>query len=271
MQKALLNTSAEIVLSCLSEKYLKNEVMLKEHCFVRIISGELKVILANTSRVFGPKDTIIFPRRQLSTVIQYPKDNKPYKCVLIMFKSDRLHDYYSRNSAYHSAECLSPVISFEHHALIENYFTSLLSYFDLNNELPEQLLQLKIDEALTILRMIDASVDTFLADFSEPGKIDLEEFMDRNYMFNMPLEKFSYLTGRSLTTFKRDFNKIYGLTPQRWLTLKRLNLAYYLLSEHKQNPIKVYREAGFENLSHFSYAFKKQFGYSPKHILHVGR
>lgn len=82
----------------------------------------------------------------------------------------------------------------------------------------------------------------------------------------MPLEKFSYLTGRSLTTFKRDFNQIYGSTPQRWLTNKRLKLAHYMLSESKQKPVEVFREVGFENLSHFSYAFKKQFGYPPKEI-----
>jgi hypothetical protein len=32
-------------------------------------------------------------------------------------------------------------------------------------------------------------------------------YMEKNFMFNMPLEKFGYLTGRSITTFKRDFKK----------------------------------------------------------------
>jgi hypothetical protein len=31
--------------------------------------------------------------------------------------------------------------------------------------------------------------------------------MEQNYMFNMSMDKFGYLTGRSLTTFKRDFKK----------------------------------------------------------------
>ena len=82
-------------------------------------------------------------------------------------------------------------------------------------------------------------------------------------MFNLPLEKFGYLTGRSLTTFKRDFSKVFRLTPQRWLTQKRLELAHYMLIEKKKKPIDVCYEVGFENLSHFSYAFKKHFGYSP--------
>ena len=240
--------------------------MLDDHCFVRIISGEVKIVLSDTSQVFGAGDTILFPRRQLSTVIQYPKDNKAYKCVLIILKRERLKDYYSRNPANEDIECSPAVKCYEKHPLLESYFASLLPYFELQDELPEKLLVLKIEEALTILRSIDKSVDAFLADFSEPGKIDLAEFMEQNYMFNMPLDKFSYLTGRSLTTFKRDFTKIYGATPQRWLTKRRLKRAHYLLSESKQKPVEVYREVGFENLSHFSYAFKKQFGYAPKEI-----
>lgn len=264
MEKCLKDPSAEVVLTCLEEKYLKNEVMLDHHCFVRVISGELKIVTADDSKVFGAGDTILFPRRQLSTVIQYPKDNKPYKCVLIILKNDRLKKYYSNNPVKEGTERLTGINSYRQHPLLESYFASLLPYFELQTAIPEQLLKIKIEEALTILRSIDQHVDGFLADFSVPGKIDLTDFMEKNYLFNMPLEKFSHLTGRSMTTFKRDFRKIYGMTPQRWLTRKRLELAHYLLTERKQKPVQVFREAGFENLSHFSYAFKKLYGYSPK-------
>jgi AraC-like DNA-binding protein len=53
------------------------------------------------------------------------------------------------------------------------------------------------------------------------------------------------------------------MTPQRWLTHKRLELAYYQLTEKKKKPLEVCYEVGFENLSHFSFAFKKQFGFAP--------
>lgn len=90
-------------------------------------------------------------------------------------------------------------------------------------------------------------------------------------MFNMPLEKFGYLTGRSLTTFKRDFHKAFNSTPQRWLTKKRLELAHYQLNEKNKKPVDIYYETGFENLSHFSFAFKKQFGYSPTELQKINK
>ena len=137
---------------------------------------------------------------------------------------------------------------------------------ELESEFPESLATLKIEEAINILRLIDPSVDSVLANFDVPGKIDIIDFMQRNFMFNMSLEKLVYLTGRSLSTFNRDFKKLFHTTPQRWLTGKRLELAYYHLSEKKKKPTEVYLEVGFEDLSHFSYTFKKKYGISPNQL-----
>ena len=79
----------------------------------------------------------------------------------------------------------------------------------------------------------------------------------------MNIEKFGHMTGRSLTTFKRDFKKAFNTTPQKWLIEKRLALAHQQLERDGRKPIEVYLETGFENLSHFSFAFKKHFGYPP--------
>lgn len=144
---------------------------------------------------------------------------------------------------------------------------SLIPYFDLVNDLPENIASIKIDEAISILRTIDPTIDGLLADFEEPGKIDLSDFMERNFRFNMSMEKFCYLTGRSLSTFRRDFKKIFSMNPQKWITGKRLDLAHYELAEKGGKPSEVYCEVGFENLSHFSFAFKKRFGYSPSELV----
>jgi AraC family transcriptional regulator, exoenzyme S synthesis regulatory protein ExsA len=57
------------------------------------------------------------------------------------------------------------------------------------------------------------------------------------------------------------------MTPQRWLTKKRLELAHYELTEKNKKPVDFYYEIGFENLSHFSFAFKKQYGLTPRELI----
>ncbi|MBA4058569.1 MAG: AraC family transcriptional regulator, partial [Marivirga sp.] len=46
-----------------------------------------------------------------------------------------------------------------------------------------------------------------------------------------------------------------------------LELAHYQFAEKNKKPVDVCYEVGFENLSHFSYAFKKYFGYAPTVLL----
>lgn len=179
---------------------------------------------------------------------------------------ERLREFYANLNVKPEISIMQKIRSFDKHPLLESCLASLIPYFDIQEKFPENIASLKITEAISILRTIDKDIDNILANFEEPHKIDLSSFMEKNFMFNMPLEKFGYLTGRSLTTFKRDFYKIYNITPQRWLTQKRLELAHYQLTEKNRKPVEVYLETGFENLSHFSYAFKKHFGLTPTEL-----
>ncbi|MGF7041408.1 helix-turn-helix domain-containing protein [Mucilaginibacter lappiensis] len=256
--------TADIKLSEFKGKVFKTEVMFEHHMLVWFISGETKIIQADATFIFNAGDIFLIPRNQLATIINYPKDGHPHKAVAMHLTKERLKDFYSRHKAIGKVQPLKKVYHFSKHPLLESCLASLIPYFDLGENLPPDIATIKIEEAITILRSIDKSVDGLLANFEEPGKINLTDFMERHYMFNMTLDRFGYLTGRSLATFRRDFKKAFNTTPQKWLTEKRLELAYYQLTEKQRKPIDVYVEAGFENLSHFSYAFKNHFGYPPK-------
>jgi len=51
------------------------------------------------------------------------------------------------------------------------------------------------------------------------------------------------------------------------LTKKRLEEAFFLIKQQNQRPADIYLELGFEDLSHFSFAFKKQVGVTPTSII----
>jgi AraC-like DNA-binding protein len=257
----------DIKLSSYEDKLFKSKVAFKQHMLVWFISGETKIIQADESYLFTAGDIFLIPRNQLATIINYPKDGLPHKAVVMLLSTDSLRQFYLNLDTKPQSAITQKIRSFTHHPLLESCLASLIPYFDLEGIMPENIASLKITEAISILRAVDTTIDSVLANFEEPDKIDLVSFMEKNYMFNMPLEKFSYLTGRSLTTFKRDFKKAFKMTPQRWLTRKRLEFAYYQFTEKNKKPIEVYLETGFENISHFSFAFKKHFGYSPTEIL----
>jgi AraC-like DNA-binding protein len=266
MAERKTNKNSEIVFTCVEEKFYKAEVILDNHSFVRVLSGEMKLVMADDSYLFGAGDTLLFPRNQLATAIKYPKDGKPYKSIALNFTAGRLREFYAKNIVKNTEPHTDKIIKLSAHPLLESFFASLLPYLDLSDELPEKITSVKIEEAISILQIINPNIDHLLANFEHPGKINLAEFMEKHYMFNMNIGKFGYLTGRSLTTFKRDFKKAFHVTPQRWLTQKRLEFAHYHIAVNKRKASEVCYESGFENLSHFSYAFKKQFGYAPTEI-----
>ncbi|SRR5215204_1951424 len=260
--------TADIKLSCYEDKFFKSDIMFDQHMLIWFISGETKIVQADATYIFKKGDIFLIPRNHLATIINYPKDGQPHKTVVMHLSTTRLRDYYANLDIKPNALASQKILCYNNHPLLESCLSSLIPYFEMKG-LPEDIASLKITEAISILRAIDKGIDNVLANFEEPWKIDLVSYMEKNFMFNLPLERFGYLTGRSLTTFKRDFSKVFNTTPQRWLTQKRLELAHYHLAEKKMKPIDVCYEVGFENISHFSFAFKKQYGYSPTEL--VGR
>ena len=257
----------DIKLSCYDDKLFKSDLMFDDHMLIWFISGETKIIQADKTFYFKTGDIFLIPRNQLATIINYPKNGQPHKTVVMHLSTERLKKFYEKIDVRHKTTPEQKIYSFSNHPLLESCLASVVPYFDLKSEFPESIASLKILEAISILREIDHSIDNVLANFDNPGKVDLINFMERNFMFNMPMEKLGYLTGRSLSTFNRDFKKLFKTTPQKWLTKKRLELAYYQLTEKKKKPTEIYLEVGFEDLSHFSFAFKSQYGIPPTQLL----
>ena len=58
-------------------------------------------------------------------------------------------------------------------------------------------------------------------------------------------------------------NQIADLNSQQIFIEKRLKVAHDRIRNENKKVSDVYLEVGFKNLSHFSSAFKRQFGYAP--------
>lgn len=142
------------------------------------------------------------------------------------------------------------------------YIQSLQPYYQ-QGVIDAAFANVKREELLIILLRAQPELASILFDYGIPQKINLEEFMSRNYMFNVDNERFAFLTGRSLSAFKRDFKQVFKETPNRWLVQKRLQEARFRIEQQGKRPSEIYLELGFETLAHFSFAFKRQFGMAP--------
>jgi AraC-like DNA-binding protein len=146
---------------------------------------------------------------------------------------------------------------------IRSLFESMTPYFDSEMQPTDELLKLKMAEGVYVLLNTDKSFYSSLFDFTEPWKIDILNFMNKNYMYDLSMEEIASYTGRSLAVFKRDFKKVSSLSPEKCLIQKRLEAAHDKIRNNGKKVSDVYLEVGFKNLSHFSRVFKQQFGYAP--------
>lgn len=264
---AELTPHGEILFAICKEKTVVSEYFIPEHVLAHIYSGSVSIAEAEKTHTFNEGDTLLLTKNLLAKFINYPSGSAPFKSMLIIFKQHTLQEFYTGKEVKQIKKTsIGRVRSFVRHPSFNSLFNSLLPYYEFNHALPEELITLKFREAITILRKIDSSSDAVLSDFSEPGKIDLVTFMNKNFSFNIPVKRFAYLTGRSLAAFKRDFQRSFNTSPEKWLRQKRLERAHFLLLETGRRPSEVYLEVGFETFSHFSFTFKKWFGYSPSKI-----
>jgi AraC-like DNA-binding protein len=251
--------------SCYTERNRVTENFVYEHSFTHVLEGSLAFYVAGTMREFRAGDTVLIKRNQLAKATKTPADGRIFKSISIRLDQDSLRAF----SVEHGVRAAAPypgesIVLLKQDIFCKSFFESLTPYVAATEqEIDGSLKALKVKEAILLLLRLNKGIKDLLFDFSEPGKIDLEEFMSRHFAFNVEMKQFAYLTGRSLATFKRDFEKIFHTSPGRWLQQKRLEQAYYLIKEQGKKPSDVYLEVGFEDLSHFSFAFKKEFGRAP--------
>lgn len=256
-----------LVYSCVFEKHRGHEEFIPEHFLGFQLSGETHAFHADGHTVI-PENTIVLVRKnQLIRTIKYPSKTGKYQFVSITLDKETLQQYAIENKIvvkkrYEGKQKLF----FEPDDFLQNYFISLTPYLNKKKEATPRLADLKIREAIELLLQSNPDFKQILFDFSEPYKIDLEEFMNHNYMFNVSTASFAKLTGRSLSGFKRDFSKTFGTTPKQWLRDKRLDEAFYRIKHKKQKPAEIYLDLGFENLSHFYFSFKQKFGLTTSEI-----
>ncbi|HIX85318.1 MAG TPA: AraC family transcriptional regulator [Candidatus Parabacteroides intestinigallinarum] len=242
----------------------------REFAMNYVYSGEMVVDNGHERIHVGKGECVFIPRDHHITLYKRTCDGERYCGIFLMFTRAFLKEMYDkfgrREIPTDTPKLDSGVIKLPRTAEIASLFASMTPYFDPEVKPHDDFMQLKLQEGLLALLHIDRRFAPTLFDFNEPWKIDILDFMNRNYMYEFTVEELAHYTGRSLATFKRDFKKVSDLTPEKWLIRKRLEVAYALMKEGGRKIADVYTEVGFKNQSHFSSAFKKLYGVAPSAV-----
>lgn len=240
----------------------------REHTLIYIQSGELEITDGGRKVVLHPGDCAFMRRDNRMWLQKRVKGGTHYRSVVMKFSREYLKEYYQsldpRDIPADSRRDKSSLVKFPSNRLdVRSLFESLVPYLDAGVAPADEILKMKMAEGMFAILNTDKSLYASLFDFVDPWKIDIADFMEKNYMNDLSLEEMAYYTGRSLATFKRDFKKISDLTPRKWLIRRRLEAARELIRKGGRRVSEVCFDVGFKNLSHFSKLYKEMYGIAP--------
>lgn len=246
-------------------KQSRFEIWSHHNYFIYVTSGEKKWSTLSQEIYLKPGDCL-FVRKGAHSVYQYFDNGF---CALVLFVPDAfirsvLLDNQINTGRPDGQSNRSSLFVVPTDQKLKAYFQSFYTYLTAPDRPDNKLIELKFRELVILAGTTGTKpLTNYFGGLCKNAKPSIREIMEDNYNYPMGLEEYARLCGRSLSAFKREFKDTFGISPGRWLTQKRLELAKYLLQNTAKPVTETALDSGFNNPSHFSRAFKAKFGMSP--------
>lgn len=211
-----------------------------------------------------------FLLRRAAFLQEMDEEIEGWELMAFYLKDDYLKKIFNEFRPYLQLSDLPPlpkemVITMDINDRIRNCYLSLIPYFNQKEPLPEKLLEIKLKELLynVFTNPKNRNLLSYINNLSNGHPTQIWEVMEANFMYNLKLSEYAQLANKSLSSFKREFEEFYGITPGKWLTEKRLERAKRFIQTTWKPISDIAFENGFNNISHFSRVFKNKYGNSP--------
>lgn len=146
---------------------------------------------------------------------------------------------------------------------LRTYLESVIIHLGEDDKTASQLVRIKLFELLFHLPETARQQLFRLAMSKRTERPDITTTVEENIMSNISVRELAYLSGRSLSSFKRDFQAIYNMPPSQWIRRRRLEKARELVTRTSMSVTDICYTLGFEHIAHFSRLFKAHFGVAP--------
>jgi len=249
----------------------RGKSVLNKNAISLVISGEKTMHFADKT-VYIKADEFHFLSSGNCVASMDPSGREAFRTILLFFDNKTLSDFFIKynhliNSLKNAEKNFGQhYVAFKKDRFVSNYIVSLDLLLQSKEKFSSAMKLLKFEELL--LHLLETYPDKLLS-FQTPKNVNIDDFairkaVETNVTNQLNLEELAFLCHTSLSTFKRKFIKLYGMSPNKWILQKRMEVAKNLLTNHKEKPSEIFYKLGFENHSSFTQSFKKNFGITPK-------
>ncbi|WP_370479074.1 helix-turn-helix domain-containing protein [Tamlana flava] len=237
------------------------------HSIVYVLNGQKKWITPSADFLVKENQSI-FVRKGAFKNQQYFEESF---CVLMFFMKDDFikrcmeSDVGKEIDVFQKVDHPDFVYRIKTNESLLDLYHSFFSYLKQPSKTPQKIIELKFREMLLNICLDSGNreIKNVLYTLSLQSGYTIENIMEEQYFYNLKVEEFARLCGKSLSTFKRYFKQAYGTSPAKWLLTKRLKLAKQLMISTDFTIQQICYDCGFESDSHFNKSFKSEYGITP--------
>ncbi len=243
--------------------------MPESACFLYVLEGSYKAYGPDKVMSIKKNESLLLKCGNYVYKTSSVKKNDLNEAVAIHFDLEVLKKVYDKEFPSllkkESSESTPQIIEIGTSLLVDKYIQDLLFYFKNPSLANEDLLILKFKEIILLLLQTEYAVKLreVLSSLLVPTKFNFKQVIEAHLFSDLNNEDLANLTNRSLTSFKRDFKKIYNDTPAHYIMNRRIQAAKEKLEVSEDSISEVAFDCGFKDLSHFSKFFKQEYKLSP--------
>lgn len=262
---SLVLDGGAVIDQCIVTAGEKGTFFLEQHLLYVVLGGEVTLTCGRQQWTVYKNEMILLRKSQAVTYEKRGGENNGlFESQLFAINDELLKDFLTSQNVQipTMTEELGTQVSPMSDKLVA-YCWGLSPYFNDPSQINPGLLRLKVMEMLYLVMDCSKNIFRQMLQLRQPVKTDIRRVVEDNYTSPVSVEDLAYLSGRSLSSFKRDFQQVYGCAPASWIREHRLSKAKEMLSASAMSVADVCYSLGFENPTHFSRIFKQRFGFAP--------
>lgn len=241
----------------------------EQACFLYMLSGEMQYQFDDIHTDIPTRHSLLLNCISSGKQIQHSDSNTNGEIVIVTFHPDILKKIYERELPL----LLQPGNKVTNQSsgkinndfLIHKYIEGLLFYFENPALVNDEILVLKLKEIVLLLSQTQEAetIQAILSQLFSPTSYTFKQIIEANLFSPVSIEELALKANLSVSSFKREFKKLYDNSPASYIKTKRLERAAELLLISDERISTIAFECGFNDLANFTKSFHDKYNTSP--------
>lgn len=241
----------------------------EQACFLYMLKGEIEYQSGDDHLKIPTHHSLLLNCINSGKQIQDTNSNSDGEIVIVTFHPDILKKVYEidvsqifkpNNRATNQSRGL-----INNDFLIQKFIEGLLFYFQNPSLVNDEILVLKLKEIILLLSQTrDAeTIQVILSQLFSPTIYTFKQIIEANLFSQIGVEDLAQKNNLSVSSFKREFKRLYNDSPANYIKTKRLERAAKLLSASNERITDIAFDCGFNDLANFTKSFHDRYSISP--------